>query len=103
MSVSGVAQITGTMPVVNECAAEACSYNRDRVCHALAITIGAPLARCDTFFSTAAKGGDPSATGHVGACKMSDCRHNVNLECQAPGITVGFRQDEADCLTYAPR
>ncbi len=92
------------MPVINECAVDACSYNRDNVCHALAITIGDSLhAHCDTFFSTAGKGGDPSATGHVGACKMSDCRHNVNLECQAPGIAVGSRQDQADCLTYVPR
>lgn len=40
--------------------------------------------------------------GRVGACKMFDCRHNVALECQAPGIDIGPVQDEADCMTYAP-
>lgn len=92
------------MPVVSECGVEACSYNRDRACHALAITVGNALhAHCDTFFHTSSKGGDPAAIGHVGACKMSDCTHNIDLECQAPEIVVGHRQDEADCLTYAPR
>lgn len=96
------------MPVVTECAVQDCAYNRDRACHALAITVGDAAgvvvrhAHCDTFVASPAKGGDPSVTGHVGACKMSDCRHNVELECRAPGITVGYRQTEADCLTYAP-
>jgi hypothetical protein len=33
---------------------------------------------------------------------MSDCRHNVAFECHAPGITVGNRRTEVDCLTCAP-
>lgn len=92
------------MPVITECAVDACSYNRDRTCHALAITVGDAIhAHCDTFFHTSFKGGDPAAIGHVGACKMSDCRYNTDLECQAPGIAVGYRQDDADCLTYTAR
>jgi hypothetical protein len=92
------------MPTVNECAVDVCAYNRNRACHALAITVGDSLhAHCDTFFSATVAGGEPSAVGRVGACKMADCRHNTNLECQAPGVSVGFRQDEADCLTYSPR
>ena len=91
------------MPVVNRCEAETCAYNRDLNCHAIAITIGDPRhAGCDTFYQTSFKGGDPSAVGHVGACKMAECRHNVNLECQAPGINVGYQQQSADCLTFAP-
>lgn len=97
------------MPVVNECAVEDCGYNRDRACHALAITVGDTAgvavrhAHCDTFFVSPAKGGDPSVTGRVGACKMSDCRHNADFACHAPaGITVGYQQNEVDCLTYAP-
>ncbi|MFD2356265.1 DUF1540 domain-containing protein [Nonomuraea ferruginea] len=63
------------MPVVNECDVDACAYNTDRRCHALAITVGdIRHAHCDTFFRTSAKGGDPTTVGHVGACKMSDCR-----------------------------
>ena len=93
------------MPVVNECAVDACAYNLDGACHALAITVGngPQAAHCDTYFRTSARGGDPSHAGHVGACKMSGCLHNVDLECQAPGISVGFVQDGADCLTYAHR
>jgi hypothetical protein len=91
------------MPVVNNCTAENCAYNQGQSCHALAITVGDPdHAHCDTFITASIRGGDPSATGHVGACKVSDCRHNVNLECQAPGITVGFQRDVVDCLTYQP-
>ncbi|MBQ0988039.1 DUF1540 domain-containing protein [Streptomyces sp. F63] len=91
------------MPIVNDCAATSCAYNRESACHALAITVGDPgHAHCDTFVDSGARGGDMAATGRVGACKMSDCRHNDQLECRAPGITVGFQQHAADCLTYAP-
>ncbi|WP_234042572.1 DUF1540 domain-containing protein [Streptomyces marianii] len=91
------------LPVINECTAENCAYNTDHTCHAVAITIGDihdPV--CDTYVSADAKGGEPSATGRVGACKMADCRHNIGLECHAPAITVGYQHDEIDCLTYAP-
>ncbi|MCC5574814.1 DUF1540 domain-containing protein [Microtetraspora sp. AC03309] len=91
------------MPVVNECQVESCAYNRNGACHALAITVGdVHHAHCDTFLSGPSKGGDPSVTARVGACKMSDCRHNVQFECQAPGIVVGYSHDDAECLTYAP-
>lgn len=91
------------MPIVNECAVQDCAYNLDHACHALAITVGdVRHAHCDTFFTAPSKGGDPSATGHVGACKMADCRHNVDFECHAPGIAVGHHQTDADCLTFAP-
>ncbi|PDP85441.1 DUF1540 domain-containing protein [Glycomyces fuscus] len=91
------------MPVVNSCQVDACAYNTEHTCHALAITVGnSTHAQCDTFFGAREQGGDPASTGHVGACKMADCQHNVHLECQAPGISVGFDQKQADCLTYAP-
>lgn len=91
------------MPVVSRCEAESCAYNRDRTCHALAITIGnARHAVCDTFYEATFKGGDASSVGHVGACKMSECRHNVDLECQAPRIDVGFHEEAIDCLTFQP-
>lgn len=91
------------LPVISNCAAESCAYNTDRTCHAVAITVGgANSAACETYTSADMQGGEPSATGRVGACKMADCRHNVDLECHAPAITVGYRQNEVDCLTYAP-
>lgn len=92
------------MPAIESCAINACAYNRDGKCHALAITVGnSRHAHCDTYFRTSSEGGDPAAVGLVGACKMADCRHNVRLACQAPEITVGYVQSEVDCLTYAPR
>lgn len=91
------------LPVINRCEAEACAYNLERVCHAAAITVGDVLhAHCDTFFAATPKGGDPSSVGRVGACKKAECRHNVQLECQAPGIDVGYADHEANCMTYAP-
>lgn len=91
------------MPAVQECTVDACAYNRDRACHALAITVGdARHAQCDTFFTASSKGGDPSTTGRVGACKMSDCRHNEQFECRAPGVNVGYVQDGVYCTTYQP-
>ncbi|MFF5258262.1 DUF1540 domain-containing protein [Actinomadura viridis] len=91
------------MPEVQACEVEDCAYNRQRSCHALAITVGDPRRPgCDTFFGTSTKGGDPDNVGGVGACKMADCRHNVRLECQAPGISVGYVEDAASCLTYTP-
>nr|WP_093276070.1 DUF1540 domain-containing protein [Saccharopolyspora shandongensis] len=91
------------MPLVNNCTAESCAFNHDHNCHALAITIGEPThAQCDTFVGGPFDGGDPNAIGHVGACKMADCRYNDHLECQAPGISVGYQRDIVDCLTYQP-
>ncbi|HEY8455908.1 MAG TPA: DUF1540 domain-containing protein [Actinopolymorphaceae bacterium] len=92
------------MPVITRCTAETCAYNQEQHCHALAITIGEPReARCETFVEGAFTGGDPEAVGHVGACRMSDCQHNTNLECQAPNIVVGYQQNTVDCLTYQPQ
>ncbi|OII67931.1 MULTISPECIES: DUF1540 domain-containing protein [unclassified Streptomyces] len=91
------------MPVINQCEAGDCAYNKDHACHALAITVGdVHHAHCDTFLDSPSKGGDPGATGHVGACKAAECRHNRQLECHAPAITVGYQENNVDCLTYAP-
>ncbi|OII61242.1 hypothetical protein BJP40_06875 [Streptomyces sp. CC53] len=91
------------MPVISECSVDDCAYNREQACHALAITVGdTHKAHCDTFFTSASKGGDPDTTGRVGACKVANCRHNARYECQAPGITVGYVQHEVDCLTFEP-
>ncbi len=89
------------MPAVNQCAATGCAYNQQQTCHALAITIGdGQDAHCDTFFGVSFKGGVLSSVGKVGACKVSSCRHNVDLECQAPGIDVGYAHNTVDCLTF---
>ncbi|MBX6391435.1 MAG: DUF1540 domain-containing protein [Frankia sp.] len=91
------------LPVITKCVVDACAYNRSQTCHAPAITVGdtgAMVAHCDTFLVAPTKGGDPSTTGQVGACKVSDCTHNESFTCHAPGITVGFNMNGVDCLTY---
>lgn len=91
-------------PKVLNCDAVECSYNKNKECHALAITIGdhdCPM--CDTFFKSSQKGGAMEMTGSVGACKESDCKYNSSLECSAPGIQVGHHMDHADCSTYSRR
>ena len=87
---------------IERCRVTECSYNMDEMCHALAITVGdtADHPKCDTYSDLAAKGGDPSVIGAVGARKVTDCRYNESLSCTAPSITVGRAQDEADCLTF---
>jgi hypothetical protein len=31
------------------------------------------------------------------------CTYNDGLECNAPDISVGYKGQEADCLTFRPR
>lgn len=94
-----------TMPKIERCRVTECCYNLDEMCHALAITVGGggDHPECDTYCDMGIKGGDRSATAGVGACKVSECTYNENLECVAAGITIGQAQDEADCLTFERR
>ena len=90
------------MPKVARCEVSQCAYNKDNICHALAITVGdSREPHCDTFFGSMSKGGDPNATAGVGACKMTSCRFNSMLECGAPSVAVGYQGEGIDCLTYA--
>ncbi len=90
------------MVKIIECDADECAYNRDRTCHAMAITVGGGSDhRCDTFFPTSSMGGFPDIIGGVGACKSASCRHNRNLECAAPGIKIGHEGQFVDCLTFS--
>lgn len=96
------------MPQVSSCAVEECAYNTDKICHAMAITIGDGVgtgvhAMCDTFFQTSLFGGAKDQVGGVGACKVPACRFNEDLECMAESVQVGYGQDHADCLTFGKR
>ena len=92
------------MSKVTKCQVNDCAYNMNNICHAMAITIGDTMhPRCDTFCPSMTKGGDYSCTAGVGACKVSACLYNTALECQAPEISVGYMQDEPDCLTFESR
>jgi len=89
------------VPNVMRCDVETCAYNKQRNCHAFAITIGdGERPRCDTFTKDFESGGLFEAKAKVGACKVAVCEHNKNLECQAKGIHIGRAEDEADCLTF---
>jgi hypothetical protein len=35
----------------------------------------------------------------VGACKVSDCEYNDDLECSADSIEVAITGDTAECMT----
>ncbi|GIJ80874.1 protein of unknown function [Micromonospora phaseoli] len=93
------------MPRVQECVVAACAYNHTGDCHAFAITIGSlDHAHCHTFIEMpAVRAGVDGQIAQVGACQRADCRHNEQLECQAPSIRVGPDADMADCMTYTQR
>lgn len=92
------------MPDVKSCDVLECAYNKQRQCHAIAITIGdSGIPRCDTFWAnqgSSLEAGDPSQSGHVGACHTSQCEYNERLECRAPGIRVGYQNESPNCLTF---
>lgn len=91
------------MPVVQECDAVECAYNNAKSCHAHAITVGdGTHPACDTYFPRAAHVQSHSEQAGVGACKVSSCRHNIDLECSAPLVQIGHHSSHADCFTYAP-
>ena len=92
------------MAKVKECDAAECSYNADKMCHAMAITIGDDAnPMCDTFCQSSEKGGNSETLAGVGACKVSACMHNSHLECQCSEIQVGHQGDEVDCLNFTSK
>lgn len=93
---------TMSLPIVNTCSVEGCSYNHDHDCHAGAITVIEDTSACGTYFAAGDKGG-VNETGHVGACHRVDCVHNSALECSAEGVEIGPAGDVADCLTFSAR
>ncbi|RJQ18089.1 MAG: DUF1540 domain-containing protein [Nitrospiraceae bacterium] len=93
-----------SMPKISACEVADCSYNADKKCHTLAITVGdSSCAMCDTFTKASKKGGDPSTIGGVGACRSDNCRFNTSLECTAGSILVGLHSGHADCKTFASK
>jgi hypothetical protein len=93
-----------SMSKISECDVTNCSYNVDKKCHTLGITVGdQSCARCDTYFDSGTKGGDLEVSGGVGACKTADCKFNTAFECSALAIKVGRHSGHADCETYTPR
>ncbi len=91
------------MPKIKMCDVTDCSYNKNRECHAAAITVGGEHPYCDTYMRSPSQKGGVTPTGEVGACKVENCKFNRMLECTADGINVGFHQEHADCMTFSPK
>lgn len=93
------------MSKIASCDVTECSYNRHNSCHTMAITVGGPdeCPQCDTYVRNSGKGGVQDMKGGVGACKMTDCSHNTELECTAGTIMVGKHNSHPDCMTYSAR
>ena len=95
--------VTMQMALVKSCNVSDCAYfKQGNECHAMAITVGGPKPYCDTYFESSGKGG-AEQTGTVGACKVDNCRHNMNFECSAEGIDVIGEKGHALCSTFKPR
>lgn len=92
------------MAIVETCSATQCAYNEQGSCHARAITVGdGDHPACDTYFPrTQHVPGQTPAAG-VGACKVSGCAHNADLECTADLVRIGHHAGHADCQTYSRR
>lgn len=94
--------ITLNMPAVADCEVSNCVYNMNSACHARAITVGDSFgAMCDTFLDSNPHTKATYEAG-VGACKMADCRHNTDYECQADSISVVSINQMARCGTFEP-
>lgn len=95
-----------SMVQITSCDVEQCSYNKNRACHTMAITVGGPqdpCPCCDTYVDMKEKAGVPDVIGAVGACKVSACQYNESLECSAQNIVVGMHDGHPDCKTYKHR
>lgn len=96
--------MTLEMPIVTECMATQCAYNVSNNCHARAITVGDSMhPGCDTFISESKHIKDSKRIAGIGACKMTACKFNDDLECVTDSIRVGIVRNEANCMTYAMR
>ncbi|MGE5173297.1 MAG: DUF1540 domain-containing protein [Betaproteobacteria bacterium] len=89
------------MPFIIGCDAENCAYNRDKECHALAITVGVSgLPRCDTYTSLSGKGGVAESFGSVGACREELCTFNDSLECTSAAVLIRMRNGRPICIAF---
>ena len=87
---------------VQRCDARSCSYNVDGSCHAKAITIGdGAVPACDTYLDLGIHCRTSSRTAGVGACKVSRCRFNDDLECTKTYISIGPSHERVECLDFS--
>lgn len=93
------------IPAVHGCAASDCAYNVGSECHAKAITVGDGVhPGCDTYLDGIAGGHTHvDSIAGVGACKVTGCAFNDDLECAAQSVSVGVQEGMASCMTYTER
>ena len=97
-------EMTIEMPFVESCTINECAYNKSNKCHARAITIGDGVhPGCDTSFLDATTHTRSKIMAGVGACKVTNCRFNSDLECDADSISVSMKKDSIQCMTYSAR
>jgi len=85
---------------VKNCSVQECYYNTSEVCHAGAILVGSGHPVCDTFITQYNQHATPSPIARVSECQESDCKYNLDLNCNAPSINVDYHERHADCVTY---
>jgi hypothetical protein len=56
---------------------------------------------CDTYVEGSQKGGLDEVAGSIGACKMANCKSNVDLECTAEEIHIQMHGSHPDCASFA--
>lgn len=98
-------KMTIDMPYVADCMIADCAYNLKNKCHARAITIGdGTNPACDTSFLGGSKHThNTKQIAGVGACKITGCNFNDDLECTAENITVDMRNGDISCMTFTAR
>ncbi|MGD9389312.1 MAG: DUF1540 domain-containing protein [Thioalkalispiraceae bacterium] len=94
-------KMTIDMPLVETCTVSDCGYNKADKCHARAITIGDGIhPGCDTSFLGAPSRTHANTMAGVGACKITGCSFNDDLECNADSISVKMQDNSIQCMTY---
>jgi hypothetical protein len=97
-------KMTIDMPMVAQCNATDCAYNLEKKCHARAITVGDGVhPGCDTYFMSSGHVHEKKRMAGIGACKVSQCRNNTDLECMADSINVGRSGNDITCMTFMAR
>lgn len=56
---------------------------------------------CDTLFCNSSHIQHTGIRAGVGACKVSNCNFNDDMECTAEKINVGMAGDAVMCMTYS--
>ena len=86
---------------VKSCQVTDCCMNQNGKCHSMAIQVGDEhTPACDTYSPTGGVCGMPELNADVGACKVSGCKYNKSLLCDAPGIAVGWKDGLPECMTF---